>query len=162
MPSCRLRSCFLPVVLAVLLLGGGTACGQSDEEASRAATHSEWAVGGQVLPVAGVSVRWAPTSRVTLQTAAFPGLGGDFQGTVGARVLYKFVRKEGYNVYGSVGVAPFFSRTLQLTDDLSVREETEAIWFVTGTIGAEAALGDHFGLSAEAGADELSIQPDRG
>ena len=124
---------------------------ENEEDRPPPATHSEWAVGIQISPVVGLSVRWAATSRFTLQAAVFPGLGGDFQGTVGGRGLYKFVRNNGYNVYASAGVAPFFGRRLQFTDDLSVERRTEAVWYVTGTIGGEAAMGDHFGLSGEVG-----------
>ena len=124
---------------------------ENEEDRLPPATHSEWAVGGQLSPVLGLSVRWAATPRFTLQAAAFPGLGGNFQGTVGGRGLYKFVRNEGHNVYASAGVTPLFGRRLQFTDDLSVERRTEVVWYVTGTIGGEAAMGDHFGLSGEVG-----------
>jgi hypothetical protein len=148
----RQTLCFLSLfVIGGLLIAPEPACGQADEEGPPPATHSEWAVGIQISPVLGLSVRWAATSRLTLQAAALPGLGGNFQGTVGGRGLYKFVRNNGYNVYASAGVAPFFGRRLQFTDDLSVKRRTEAVWYVTGTIGGEAAMGDHFGLSGEVG-----------
>lgn len=148
----RQTLCFLSLfAIGGLCIVPEPACGQADEEAPPPATHSEWALGVQISPVVGLSVRWAATSRFTLQVAALPGLGGNFQGTVGGRGLYKFVRNEGYNVYASTGVAPFFRRMLQYTDDLSARRETGVIWYVTGTIGAEAAMGDRFGLSGEVG-----------
>jgi hypothetical protein len=99
------------MLLCGLLLLAESARGQQDEDSPPPATHSTWATGVQLFPVLGVSVRWAATPRFTLQAAALPGVGGDFRGTVGARGLYKFVHRDGYNVYASAGVVPFFVQT---------------------------------------------------
>jgi len=146
----RQTLCFLSLfVIGGLLIAPEPACGQADEEGPPPATHSEWAIGGQISPVFGLSVRWAATTRLTLQAAVLPGLGGNFQGSVGGRGLYKFVRNKGYNVYASAGVTPLFGQRRQFTDGLSVERRTEVVWYVAGTIGREAAMGDHFGLSGE-------------
>jgi hypothetical protein len=52
-------------------------------------------------------------------------------------------------------------RDLDLTDP-SVEEKNTVIWLVTGTIGAEASLGRHFGLSGEVGGGRAIDPTDQG
>lgn len=151
-------------VVAVLLivLGGNLPLAQSaygqkeaDMEDRPPATHSQWGVGIQLMPVLGTSVRWAATSRATVQIAAMPGLGGNFQGAIGGRFLYKFVANEGYNVFGSIGVTPLFGQSSTLGEGLTIERETEVLWYKAVSVGAETALGTHFGLSVEGGAGHI-------
>lgn len=151
-------------VVAVLLivLGGSVSLPQSaygqeetNMEDSPPATHSQWGVGIQLMPVLGTSVRWAATSRATVQIAAMPGLGGNFQGSIGGRWLYKFVANEGYNVFGSIGVTPLFGQSSTLGEDLTFERGIEVLWYKAVSVGAETALGTHFGLSVEGGVGHL-------
>jgi hypothetical protein len=135
--------------IGALLIVPAPACGQA-EEAPPPATHSEWAVGVQLSPVFGLSVRWAATSRFTLQAAGLPGLGGNFQGTVGGRGLYKFAAQDSYNVYGSLGGAVYVRKALGLRSS-EIAVQTEVNEAVIAVIGAETAIGDHVGLSGEGG-----------
>lgn len=146
----------LPIVLSLLLLvPSAFGQAQSDEEERPAATHARWGVGVQLMPVLGGSVRWAVTRWGTLQVGAMPGLGGNFQGAIGGRALFKFVIRERYNVYGSVGGTSLFDESLQFDDDLRLRRQVDVLWYLAASIGAEFALGTQFGLSGEAGGGQM-------
>lgn len=148
------------ILLAAILLVFGSNTGLStptyaqeegDDETFPPATHARWGMGLQAFPVLGASVRFAVTPRFTMQVAGMPGLGGEFLGTIGGRALYKFLVREGYNLYGSVAAAPFFSQSLEFDDGFQLESRTRIHWYAAITVGAEAALGDHVSLSGEVG-----------
>lgn len=154
--GCRSPAVMLPIVFGVfLLVPSAFGQAQSDEEERPTATHARWGAGVQLMPVLGGSIRWAVTRWGTLQVGAMPGLGGDFQGAIGGRALIKFVIRERYNVYGSVGSTSVFEESLQFDDDLRLRREVDVVWYFATTIGTEFALGTQLGLSGEAGIGQM-------
>jgi hypothetical protein len=159
----RSRLAAFLLAMAVAFAGTDLAYGQEADADSTAppATQGQWAVGGQLSPLFGASLRWAATPRVTVQVTGAPGLGSNIHGTLGARGLYQFVVRPQYNVYGGVGGAGYVRRDLDLRSS-GTTVQTEVSEVVTAVIGAEVAIGDHFGLSAEGGIGYMWWDEDEG
>lgn len=87
---------------------------------------------------------------LTLQATGAPGLRANTSGTAGACGLYKFVRRNRYNAYAGIGGGLYVREDVVLSSS-SVTVETDLDWIMTAVVGADTAVGEHFGLSGEGG-----------
>jgi hypothetical protein len=78
-----------------------------------------------------------------------------FQGIAGGRVLYQFVDRETYTLFGSIAVSAIFDREAQVGLGQETTFELETLPLAAVTVGAEGTLGSHFGLSGELGAGQF-------
>lgn len=148
------------VVLGSTLFVADPALGQdsrAENENLDPALHGRWAVGLQIVPVVGPSVRVAVTPRVTIQAAGVPATFREkgFQGIVGGRLLYKFVGRNSYNTFASVATSTIFDRAAQIEFGEETTYELKTMPLIALTFGAEGALGSHFSISGEVGAGRL-------
>ena len=146
----------LAAALALLVAGldARTAHAQPDSTAvsSTPALYSTWSAGVQASPLFGVSVRYNVSRRVALQTAGLPGFwGGSIRGVVGGRALYRLSVREGYNLCVAGGASVLFDEQSEFQNGLDVERQVEALPFLNASFGIETDIGDHVGLSAEAG-----------
>lgn len=148
------------VVLGGTLLAADPALGQdsrAENEDLDPALHGRRAVGLQIVPVVGPSVRVAVTPRVTIQAAGLPAMFREkgFQGIVGGRMLYKFVGRDSYNTFASVAMSAVFDRAAQREFGEETTFEFRTMPLTALTVGAEGGLGSHFSISGEVGAGRL-------
>ena len=135
-------------------LGAGAAHAQADSTAASTtpALYSEWSAGLQASPLFGVSVRYNATRRLAFQAAGLPGFwGGAVRGVIGGRALYRLSVQEGYNLFVAGGTSVLFDEQAQFQNGLDVEKQVETIPSVNSSFGIETDVGDHIGLSVEAG-----------
>lgn len=145
----------LGVILTGLVVKSSPVYGQESESPSTTRfEQARWAAGIQAMPVPGVGIRRAITSRLDVQFAGVPGMASfDLIGGLGSRLLYRIDRQATRSLYVSGAYTILWlERSEPIIDFRSPDfDSSKPLHYGALTLGAEIALGLGVSLTVELG-----------